>query len=49
MIIAFLEPRINGEIADNVYKRLGKQNWVQVEVRRFMRGIGCYEIGRTLI
>lgn len=31
LIIILLEPRINGEVADSVCKRMGKRKWVRSE------------------
>lgn len=39
LIIILLEPRINGEVADSVCKRIGKRKWVQSEADGFSGGV----------
>lgn len=38
-IIAILEPRISGQVANIVCKRVGKENWIRVEANGFNGGI----------
>lgn len=39
VVIILLEPKINGDIADDVCKSLGKSRWVRSEAEGFSGGI----------
>lgn len=38
-IIVLIEPRINGEVADVVCKKLGKKTWIRSEAFGFSDGV----------